>query len=154
YVLQHKQPADAGRAIPALVAALKDAEVLVRPAAGLSLATLDPDHPALPPALMDMLKDERLKVQRFPYGAARQRALTALLRLKPSARKAAIPFLIEEVERHNDQQAIVALGEFGADAKAAVPVLLRMLERRPPLPEVSITALHRIDPEALKRRPD
>jgi hypothetical protein len=153
YDLHYKNGAEAKRAIPALVRTLTDPELLVRPSAAESLAKIDPENPALLPALVDMLKNEELKAYKNPYVGARTTALFTLVSLGPRAKTAAIPFLIEEVENRRCERCIEVLGDYGPDAKAAVPALLKMMKERVPLPEVAAKALRKIDPESLKVNP-
>jgi hypothetical protein len=153
HALHYKSGAEAKRAIPALVRALAAPELLVRPSAAASLAKIDPENPALLPALVDMLKNEELKAYKNPYVGARNTALFTLAFLGPRGKTAAIPFLIEEVEKYRCERCIEVLGDYGPEAKAAVPVLLKMMKERVPLPDVAAKALRKIDPEALKANP-
>lgn len=160
FALQRIGPA-AKTAIPALIDALQDSDVYVRGWSLTALAEFGADARAAVPALKGILKeaDPLLHVD----------AANALSRLgeKKEAVTALIDALKNAKEKWDDTASAAAvLAEIGPDAKAAVPALLKALERPGPVTpgrcgdrimqylavrHSVLNALRKIDPEAAKK---
>lgn len=148
-------------AIPALIDALQDSDAYVRFWSITALAEFGTDARAALPALKKILKeaDPLLHVD----------AANALWRL--GEKKEAVTALIDALKNANEKWdatagAAFVLAEIGPDAKAAVPALLKALERPGPVApgrcgdrimqylavrDSLLNALRKIDPEAAKK---
>src|SRR5262245_20113675 len=142
-------------AVQAVTDALKDSDPQVRSIVASELGQIGEQAKAAVPALIDVLKDQELSVRRT--------AASALVRIGEV--EAAIPTLIDTLK---DPDALtrgctaIELGNFGAEAKAAVPALIaarkdRKIEYRnmqgteKTVSYLAREALSRIDPEAAKK---
>lgn len=155
-VLQDLGP-HAQSALPTLQESLADEDPDTRIAALNVLGRIGPE-----PEIIQLL----IVALRDPYVAVRNTAIAVLRRFGPKARDA-VPALVAllqdprlhsvtESERLTDElgpwPAARALGAIGAEARPAVPQLLRALaDRNLDIREAAAAALRRIDPEAAAR---
>jgi hypothetical protein len=142
---------DAKPAIPGLIASLSDKNPDVRFSALEALRVLGPLAADASPSLIKCLRDPDLRV-----AVSAVESLDSI-RQKPEQ---AVPMLMELLARPTDPQrqasfgilhhvAIRSLGQFGAQAKPAVPVLLGFLNDTKTYVRLDATnALKAIDPEA------
>ncbi len=145
---------DAGEAVPALAAALRDdPDPQVRGDAALALAKMAPASRTAVPALAEALSDEN--------PLTRMNAALALFRLKEEARPA-IPALTRAVKDPRNEQylntfavtiremAVLALGRAGAGTAEVVPALAEALEdaRTDLARRAAAQALGEVGPEA------
>jgi HEAT repeat protein len=148
---------DAEPAVPDLVKALRDPDIVVRHDATNTLVRIGPASAA---ALGKALTDEN--------DAARGRAMDALTRLGPDA-KDAIPALVERLQKSKSLltrvQAAMALGRMGPAGRDALPALIAAAAERgaetvwrsyqpSSVCEAAIYAVKRIDQTALKKVAD
>lgn len=128
-------------AVPALIALLNDKDGEVRKYAAWCLGSVGPAAEQAVPALIQRLADSDSLV-----GESAENSL-GLIHRKPEL---VIPVLKERLAAARKKQlTLFALGCFGTEAKAAVPVILPLLDH--PDPETrtwAAMALKRIDPDA------
>ena len=139
---------DAKSSVPALTALLNDADPEVRHAALFALRYLGPEAADTQQWLIECLKDPRFTMQ----GDAK--LVLSELRQNPER---AIPILVKFLDESQNAQdslmicanAIWLLGQFGPEAKPAVPSLLRLLDdAHEGIRFYATNALNQIDPEA------
>jgi HEAT repeat protein len=127
--------------VPALVEALKD-EAL-RGATADALGAVGPGARAAVPALVQVLKDKD--------PALREAAAVALARIGGPGTRAAVPALIEIWEHDgNFYRFCLCLGALGPEAKEALPILLKRVEKDGLFPKGDFNAawaLWSIDPK-------
>lgn len=131
------------QAVPALLEALKDNNVLVREGAARAVAEFGPQAKESASLLLAATKDSDSDV--------RFRAAVALWKVDHQT-KPVIPILIEELHKGDIAIGIVAaetLGEIGPEAKEAVPVLIEVVRKETHIVcSVAAEALGKIGPEA------
>lgn len=116
---------EAGAAIPDLVKLLHDQDVEVRRNAAWALYRVGPQDPAILPTLVEAYQNDKDPETHDRLG-------DCLMKFGAQA-KAALPTLVEDLRRaieRDDQNSIGSiriLGAMGADAKPAVPLLIRAL---------------------------
>ena len=139
---------DAKAAVPALIALLKDKDPEVRYTAVFTLRCLGPVASDALPSLIECLKDPEFTVQ--------SDALLGLGTIHQQPERV-IPVLMEYLDKPPNPQhaailrddAISSLREFGAQAKPAIPTLLRLLhDEQEGIRADATNALIIIDPEA------
>lgn len=117
---------DAGKAVPALVAALEDGHGPVSAAAAETLGVLGAKAASAVPALIKV-------VEGHGDESTRRAAVEALGRIGPNA-KPAVPALVTLLRRRGadaptyQAQVARALGDIGPGAEAAVPALIKALQ--------------------------
>ena len=139
---------DAKSSVPALTALLNDADPEVRHAALFALRYLGPEAADTQQWLIKCLKDPRFTMQGD--------AMLVLSELRQNPERA-IPILVKFLDESKNTQnslmtcanAIWLLGQFGPEAKPAVPSLLRLLDdAHEGIRFYATNALNQIDPEA------
>jgi HEAT repeat protein len=121
---QDKQVREQARqfGVPALIHALKDADVDVRQQSAFSLGVIHGDLQATVPALVEALRDT--------YADVRESAAKGLGLLGPDA-QTAVPALIEALKDRDEAvaaEAANALGNIGVQPQLAVPALTKALK--------------------------
>ncbi|MCI0380402.1 MAG: HEAT repeat domain-containing protein [Gemmataceae bacterium] len=131
--------------IPELRKMLEAEEVLTRANAGTALGCIGPDAKEAVPDLIRAMQSLQGKDKR--YGTALTEAFG---KIKASS-EAVVPLLKQELRSpylYNQKAAILALGRFGPQARAAIPDLLPLLDDdREDIAEAAAAALAQIDPE-------
>jgi HEAT repeat protein len=174
--LRQTAPADPAVAVPALTEALKDDNEMVRELAVKILGDLGPSAGEAVPALIAAIQDEDSQVQqdachtlgkigpeaREAIPALRQALLgpndyvhsAAAIALQRLDRQAAVPALIASLEEGKAstrptrrRQVALELAAFGAEARAALPALIRLL-KEDAVRAFALDALGGIGPDA------
>jgi HEAT repeat protein len=114
--------ADRGEAVAALAIALSDSDLEVRELAAASLGKIGAKGKSSLPALEGALAD--------PHASVRLSAALAIPKIDPNLRSHE-SVLIESL-RSGDGTVFLEVGRMGADAKWAVPTLLKLLSHRQP----------------------
>jgi HEAT repeat protein len=134
--------------IPALMAALKDQNFIVRKNAAIALGENGPAAKSVTPALVETLKDDNPVVRR--------EAAVALAKVQGDS-DLTVPALIAALKDSDvwvRDRAIGSLGELGPRAKAAIPALLEIMKQSPgretDTSGRAIAALQKIDPEIIR----
>ncbi len=128
--------AEASVAVPALIRALQDERVSVRSSATYALSKMGPEARGAIPALMPILQDESDFVR---VNAA------AALRTLGVETEVLMPVLIGWLQDDHLHGVISLLGAMGADAEAAVPSLVQLLQTEEE-PRYVAAALAKIGP--------
>jgi HEAT repeat protein len=140
-------------AVPALTRALEDPSRLVRVRAAKALWKIDGQADAVCKTLGEAIKlkgqmwvDEAKRVQTDEDWESHRIADEAVRLMGP----AAIPVRIEQLASDSTDRlsAMVALGDFGPDAKDAVPILVDILQQRGFFYPEAVSTLAKIGPEA------
>jgi len=136
-------------ALPALIKALDDEDKQVWSSAVTAIAAIGPDaKEAIPVLIADLDTSGRRGRRQRDGRQIVMRSAYALSRLGPEA----IPPLVEALRKEDAGLRIGAahaLGPFGAEARAAIPLLINNLaDGRDPVSEESAHALSQIGPEA------
>jgi HEAT repeat protein len=120
-----------GPAVPALIKALKRPEEQIRANAAICLwgFGVETGNPAAQPAVPHLIS----LAEKDPSAKVRWHATSAVVRL--GATEAAVPVLIQAVEKDNHSYAAQGLGWLGPKAKAAVPALMAAAKKREGVPE-------------------
>ena len=134
-------------AVPSLIDLLGDKDPEIQITTIACLGNIGPAANAAVPALIPFLSDTNQSVR---LGATRTMATRTLgsIHSEPGL---VVPLLIKDLNASNPQLAITisALGQFGKDAKPAVPALLQYLSNQNGMIwRETINALKAIDPEA------
>jgi HEAT repeat protein len=126
----------------AIVARLRDPDVLVRQSAIFALQAIGPKAKPAIPALAELLRDRD--------GYIRSDASHALVSLGPEAVPSVMGVLCDEDARVREL-AVRTLREFGEDAKDAIPALIaRLGDRDATVRQTTILALQAIGPKLSK----
>lgn len=135
----------AKKAVPTLIEALKHESVLVRVNAAQALLRID-QHEAGLKILIDSLTNKDAFISSFAAEAIAQNRVHVK---GPAIRRGVTAFT--QTLRHEDletrQWALYGLGEFGAEAKSAVPAILEALKEQTLNREYVLIVLQKIDPE-------
>ena len=132
-------PNDLDETVAALTEAVLDADPNVKGTAADALAELGPKAKAALPALLSQLGHEFAWIR-----VSCQAAISSM-------GKEAVPTLIDMFEKNTGRpraRAALVLGSIGADAKPAVPIILRVMKEESPERQVFLAGvLRQIDPE-------
>jgi len=133
-------------------------EVLIADIA--ALAKLGPGEPEVVELFKELTKFQKDRFGRYRGWQVRTVAISALVatgKAQPDRRKELVPVLVAATESTDSRQqdettsiaAIKALGEFGADAKAAIPALKKLkFSSSMPVREAARAALDKIEKDA------
>jgi hypothetical protein len=121
---EKKEPVYRGKPLSYWIKALKDKDRMTRKEAIQALGGIGPDAKAAVPALLGMVKEKDLFLSSDALASLRKIGTAALPALKKG---------LKNKEASVRQAVLTVLGTMGADAKSAVPALIKVLNDRTPV---------------------